>query len=717
VQVVGTALHTVADDNGEFALGPLQAGDVLLLARHVGHVPLQEEWSVLKGGGNIWNPVLDAAPVSFDEVVVTANREEISARSLPGGATVLGRKQLRLRVHRTPDELIAGEPGVSVLREGGLFTMAPAVILRGTGADEPGRTLVLVDGVPVNKQDTGGANWNRLAWLLSERVEIVRGALSSVYGSGAMGGAVQLVTPAPRRGTSVQASMHGGSFGTYGGFASVIRGVDLGESRLLELTLRAGGRSSDGYTATLEQDRTQYTMKNFLREQSFSASVAYSAGPNQIQFSYDRYDDLRGEGEKIQAADGETRSFTTDAYRLTSKGGAGSLTWRGAFWAQLESYERVDERIRGDEYQRFDVLSDRTDGGAIAELTLQTSSFGRWTAGVEVRRGEVDGADTYRTSPDFVVNRGILDITALTLRNRYSRLAGSFQLFSSLRYDAVSLHDAEIVSTLSPWDDVAGPLDDETWQAVSPGLGASLRLGESVFHASASMGFRAPPLDDLTRSGFTRVGPKIANPSLEPERIVGVDGGLRTRIGPFGVDITGYASEGRDFLAYVDTGEPIFGGRFTLKQRQNVAKVQLYGIEYTMNARVTESIGVDLAATIRHSEIMEFPEDEDREGQKLEMSPEESGRVDLVYTGVVDFTATWEFVGDQFYFNSGQYVELAGYGIVHMRLARALTKGLELSVAVHNMFGRKHLGSVTMLAPGRFVMATLSYRLNNNSGT
>jgi len=713
LEVVGGGPNAVTDSSGLYCLSGLEPGRVMIMVRHVGYHPQTKLLTITQDGIN-WNIQMQSAAIGLDEVVITASREPQSLLTIPAAATVLSSSELVSRSHFTTDEVIQGEPGVTVLREGGMFTVAPTLVIRGTGADEPGRTVVLVDGAPVNKQDTGGVNWNRLAWLETGSIEILRGALSAVYGSGAMGGVVQLFSPVAREGINVSGEVHGGTFGTVGGSASIRRGFHLADDQSLEFSLRMGGRQSDGYISTLEEDRNEFTVKNFLKEKALSVGLALHGPAASIRVAYDYYDDLRGEGEKILAPDGETRTFATNALRVSASGGSSSLTWNVASWGQFEQYTRVDERIKNEMYERFDVLSDRMDVGGNGEFTIQTEHLGRWTAGLEVSRGAVDGEDHYITSPDYVINRGTLDIAAATLRTRQSALDGRVKLIASLRYDHAMLHDGEILSSLSPWDAIAGPLTDSKWQAISPAAGASLQVGSNVLFASYSRGFRAPTLDDLTRSGWTRIGPKLANPELGPETIQGVDVGIRGSLAGVRYEAVGYVSRGNDFLSYVDTGEEIFGGRYTLKQRKNIAEVSLVGAEYSLAATLPFSLELRLAATIRHSEIVSEPSNPELEGRKLEMSPEECGRADLTWRGPVDLTVTWEGLGEQYYVNGSEDVKIAGYGQFHMRASRRLGSGLELSLDGQNLTDQKYLGSVTQLAPGRMFLLRLGWSMERN---
>ena len=158
-------------------------------------------------------PADSAALVHAPPIVVTANRAPTAAARVASSVTVVNREQIERRQLATVLEVLRGVPGAAIVQNGGPGGVASA-FLRGAGADH---ALVLVDGVEVN--DAGSpTNAADLAHLLTagvERIEVLRGPQSTLYGSSAMGGVIQIFTlgadGGPARG-SVHAEA--GSFGT-----------------------------------------------------------------------------------------------------------------------------------------------------------------------------------------------------------------------------------------------------------------------------------------------------------------------------------------------------------------------------------------------------------------------------------------------------------------------------------------------------------------------
>ena len=95
------------------------------------------------------------------QVVVTATKTERVAEEVPCRIEVITKQDIEKMPAQKVDDIIRSLSGVSVVRSNGIYTLTTEVTLRGL-SNEQARTLVLVDGIPINKTDTGGVNWNRI---------------------------------------------------------------------------------------------------------------------------------------------------------------------------------------------------------------------------------------------------------------------------------------------------------------------------------------------------------------------------------------------------------------------------------------------------------------------------------------------------------------------------------------------------------------------------
>ncbi len=189
--------------------------------------------------------VFPLAPVqaqnNLSPVVVTANRVPTRVDQTLADVTVIDRAALDRATGRTLTELLAQQPGVQMAANGGLGKNS-SVFLRGT---ESRHTLLLIDGVRYGSATAGTPSWDNLPLESIERIEIVRGPLSGLYGSDAVGGVVQIFMRKGQAGFHPSANVTAGSnrYGQLGG------GVRFGQGEW-DGSLSAQHTRTDGFSAT-----------------------------------------------------------------------------------------------------------------------------------------------------------------------------------------------------------------------------------------------------------------------------------------------------------------------------------------------------------------------------------------------------------------------------------------------------------------------------------
>ncbi len=196
---------------------------------------------------------IQAADISAaDNIVVTATRTEIAAKDATVPVTVITREDIELSLASDLSELLRFEAGLDIGRNGGPG-QATSLFLRGT---ESNHTLILIDGVRINPGTIGGAALQHIAPEVIERIEIVKGARSALYGSDAIGGVINIITR--RADTSfVEGAVGGGSFDSVSGnFAGGVKG-DNGD-----LGLTFNYADTAGFAPRVESD-TRRGYENF----------------------------------------------------------------------------------------------------------------------------------------------------------------------------------------------------------------------------------------------------------------------------------------------------------------------------------------------------------------------------------------------------------------------------------------------------------------------
>src|SRR5438067_10547915 len=166
-----------------------------------------------------------SAPSTQDSITVTATRTKTRLADTPASVVVLDRSAIASAP--TLDDALRQVAGFALFRRSGSRSANPTsqgVSLRGVGASGASRALVLDDGIPLNDPFGGWIYWGRVPRVAIDRIEVVRGGASDLYGSGAMGGVVQYIR---RRDDDVALETSAGNEGT--GTASIFASMKRGD--------------------------------------------------------------------------------------------------------------------------------------------------------------------------------------------------------------------------------------------------------------------------------------------------------------------------------------------------------------------------------------------------------------------------------------------------------------------------------------------------------
>ncbi|MBI4937127.1 MAG: TonB-dependent receptor [Nitrosomonadales bacterium] len=186
---------------------------------------------------------------TLDEIVVTATRFKDSYAGKPINVTVISHDDIARSAARTIPELLSEQTGISVRDFFGNNAASTTVDLRGFGAAAGQNTLVLVDGRRITDPDLSGVQWSAIPFASIERIEILRGSGAVLYGDGATGGVINIITKSyAQTGKAAQVSAKAGSYGTAEVQANVNyfsgnAGIDVTASRLNSSGYRENNRN------------------------------------------------------------------------------------------------------------------------------------------------------------------------------------------------------------------------------------------------------------------------------------------------------------------------------------------------------------------------------------------------------------------------------------------------------------------------------------------
>jgi iron complex outermembrane recepter protein len=709
IQITETKFHAVTNSKGQFKISDIPLGEYKIQVSFMGFENHVQEVKISKSGKNHFEFAMKPGILQKEEFVVTATRNQNKIEDVPGSIQVISRKQIEELPSQKIDDLIQYACGLNVIRSGGAWTMRPVVSLRGLSGDEQGRTLVMIDGVPVNKGDTGGVNWNRIDKNSIQQIEIFRGPGSSLYGNNAMGGVINIITKTP--GEKLQGKA-GISFGTYNTQQS---NIYLGSkiNQKLWLTTSAFFTSSDGYNAIPDSLRSNpdYSIPRFLEEKGISAKAGYNYSKAfNLDFQYDYFEDKRGEGEKIEVPRGEYRHFDTRFFKARAKGSLSIFNYELNVFIQKEDYFKLDERIKNGIYSRFDVNSDRIDQGVMAHFNKKTGSHQNLSWGFDIKQSSVEGGDYYQTSNDSTVNSGKMNFMAFYLQDELSFFANRIKVIAGLRFDQARFFEGSYLSTNNSWALAITSLESNTWTSISPRLSAAYKLGsKSKVYLSYARGFRASILDDLCRSGWMWIGPKIANSKLGPEKIDNYEIGASIAINQsFRISPAVFFSQGDNFLYYVATGDSL--GMRPIYQRQNITEVEIFGAELEAEYQINNQLTVFVFYTFNQSEILSFKKNPELKGKRLTYSPKNQIKSTITWASKSWNAAASLMYKDQQFADDKNTIGIDPYFSANLKIARNFDQHMQAYVSIQNIFDEQHLDNALYLSPGRLVTLGLNFK-------
>lgn len=732
---------TASDANGFFEIRQIPDGTYKISISHLGFVTQEKSITISNQETVSLDIVLETAVITTEEVVVTATRVERNITQVPGRIEVISNRTLDALPLLSADDMLQAVPGVMVSRGSGIFSNKAIVTMRGLGGKEQSRVLVLIDGVPVNKTDGGSVNWNMMNIAGIDHVEIAKGPASSIYGSNAMGGIIQIITKKPEKPFTGQVSLKGGTYGTLGGnlwMGGKVTTPKTDKEKYLYWTLTGMGNSSKGYMtepsdSVREADTT--IVRTYLKEYGAGARLGYVFSPvHNIEAEVNYYDDWRGSGTKVyEPTGGYTRHATWQArgrYRLTS----GIFRIAVNAFLQRENYHAMNESFKDRIYKLYDVSSIRSDFGVLLNVTQPLFKNNELTEGIDIRQGAVNASDIYYTSTDKVNNAGKMNFYALYVQDEYSFWKDRFQLIAGLRYDYSNYFDGLFnIEAPSATTSFLAPFVDENiaganWHAISPKLSLQYRPLQNLrLYAAVARGFRPPILDDMCRSGKIRGGFKIANPALQPETLTNYElGGDLKLLDKIFIEASAYYSQGKDFMYYVSTGDSVDLGYYPLTPvfiRKNISRVEIAGIETGLRYQITRTLNAYVNYAWTHAVVSEYitgdtAANADITGKFLADVPEHAASCGLQWTPrILSVSCTGRYVGamyindknefDNTYLMSDQYPD---YITVDVKISKLLWSHLNLALDVQNLFDKKIYDSKNQVSAGRLIFGEIGYK-------
>ncbi|HET6630681.1 MAG TPA: TonB-dependent vitamin B12 receptor [Woeseiaceae bacterium] len=423
--------------------------------------------------------------------VVTATRTSETAGESLASVTLITREDIERQQARSVQDVLRGVAGVQISSSGG-FGKSTSIFLRGTNEDQ---VLVLVDGIKVGSATLGTTAIENLPLEQVERIEVVRGPRSSLYGSEAIGGVIHIMTRRGAGPVSTSLVIGGGSSSTRHAAAGLSGGdagfwFNLSASRLksggFDVRDSAAEPDADGYENTALSLRAGRRFGNSVEAE---VHVLHSDG-------FTEFDgDFVNEADLLQQVFGARLTFDPAAF------------WRVRILAG-RSRDEQDNFKDGAARTRFDT--DRDTLSFLNELSIGDAQV--LTLGVDLQRDRIDSTTEYSESE--------------------RRITGTFAQLAT----AAGRHDLLFAARLDDNEQFGNEVTGSAAWGWTPVAGIRLR-------ASFGTAFKAPSLNQLYFPGF-------GNPALEPERSRSAEIGARAATQGGTVSIAAYHTDVDDLILF-----------------------------------------------------------------------------------------------------------------------------------------------------------------------
>lgn len=563
---------------------------------------------------------------------------------------------------------------------------AQGASLRGIGPSGASRTLVLLDGVPINDPFGGWVSWSQLSLMAVERVEVIRGGGSTVWGNTALGGIIHLLPPRPISDVLEVTGQFGDRSTRLGGLHAATRTRGMG------LALQLNGYSSDGYIRVHPRQRGAVDVPLDLDYTRIAGTAEFDlmeAGRLTLRGSL--FEEDRGNGTPLSRN-------ATESGRLHAKweweDGSGS-SWRADAWYWDTEYQSTFSSVSGDRSSEVLVLDQyAVPSEALGSSLVRSAHLGnsgrivmgsdlRWIEGATNERVIFQGGDR-RAGGEQLLWGSFAEATGQTESGSW--LAG-------LRMDYWKNHAGFLQQPNQPRD----AFPDREKGIFSARVGGTRQVADVLgLRGAVYQAFRVPTLNELYRP--FRVGDDLttANATLDPERLLGAEAGFDCELsGEVSVSGTVYYNTVRDPVLNVTVGQSAPGGR--LRQRQNIGRTEIAGVELEARQHLGRGFSWRLAYAFIHARVGEAPGFPDLEGKALAQVPRHGVTGTLRYEppGTPWFLAmAGRWSGDQYEDDLNTRV-LPGFGILDFTTGYRFGPGKEAFLVMENVLDRRYTDSIT----------------------
>ncbi|HEY2065962.1 MAG TPA: TonB-dependent receptor [Gemmatimonadaceae bacterium] len=674
VSVDRPARAAVSDQSGRYALRELPAGDYLVTITALGHQLARRTVAVTAGAPTPLDVRLARGALMLSGIVTSATRSPAEASRVAATVNVLGNEEILTSPARETQDLLREIPGVELPRTSSLVG-GSAQIVSIRGVDE-GRTAVLFDGIPVNDAWGEWVDWGRVPKALLDRVEVVEGGGSNLYGNGAMGGVISFFSrPIVARSYELQADA--GSRDAKHAFVSAGIPLASGISAMVSGDYLDGG----GYRLIAPSSAGPVDHPSVISSRNATTRIEITPTANLSAFvGGSLFDDNRDLGSDLGHTNRNDQRLTLGAdYDAAVYGTLALRGWNGVLTEDQYASAITPAASRTTERPTSWQHIPTHDWGASLQwarhdlLHMQTL-----TAGADIRK--MSGAVA---EEDYSTTTGA--VTANLLSGGSQLLTGAFVQGVIAPVEPLRL---EIGGRFDRWGNNDGFATDasgtttyanETRQHFSPRVGATYRLLPSLsLRGAVYDAFRAPNLAELYRKFVSGTTTSFPNPQLTPESGKGQEIGFDVQPASWAqLRGTYYSAIYSDLNTFVTIAP-------NQRQRQNVQRSRSTGGEAYLALRPVQGLLVTGSVNYDHDVIVADAVNPLNVGTYIGRVPQQRQVIRVTYgTPVLGaLTALWRHEGKNSTFSGAQ---LDPFTVVDVSYTRDLPRGMSAFASVENV--------------------------------
>ncbi|WP_122036752.1 TonB-dependent receptor domain-containing protein [Aliivibrio sp. EL58] len=600
-----------------------------------------------------------------ETMVVTANRFEQSDAAVLAQTVVLTKVEIEKLQPQSLIDVFKTLPSIEITQYGGRGQTA-SIFVRGGSSSQ---VLLLVDGVRMPKAAMGGVDFNQFPVNSVERIEYIRGARASIYGSEAISGVINIITQANKHDDSIKLHAGIGSNGHYSGSVAVSKPI----TEKGHLKAVVGYESVDGYNVKPmpglnDDDEHGFESYNILLgyqhqfNENWSGLVSTVAYTNETEFdnsAYEYVDPIFGSPERH-----EMKINRVEFLGVNSKVNYSNEKFNSSLNANYSTQDSYDF-IKG------------TDKNATKNVTTIDQVYLAWLSSYELAQGLTLGGGIDYRQDKLVEAYGYGSVPYQPEENPRSNLGVSALV--QYQIEAWSLES----SVRSDDNNQYGR--HNTWQAAA---GWNF-FDDYELTASYGTAFRAPNFTDLYYPGS-----EVSN--LEPETSKNTEISLQGYSYVFEWSITGYINEIDNMLMwYTDYGNVNYG------YMQNIGKAEIKGIEL--------ALGFD-TSIIHHQFYMDFKDPIDKSGTE-ETQLSHRSKKGMKWNTSIELDA-WSF-GTQYLYEGERFsgtTRLASYSLWNVVTSYAFSESFKVNGKVSNIFDEEYETNVGYVPPGREFFISADYQ-------